>query len=145
MADEEQAKPASEEGKEGKEEEKDKLLKTLAKFIPAIEKPTYKQSFNTRLSWTGIALILYLVLSYITIFGVSAASYERFRFFEIVLGSRFGSLMTLGIGPIVTAGILLQVLVGSNKISWDMLKTETRSKFKTWSKLLAIILSFVEA
>ena len=84
MADEEQAKPASEEGKEGEEEkkeEKDKLLKTLAKFIPAIEKPTYKQSFNTRLSWTGIALILYLVLSYITIFGVSAASYERFRFF----------------------------------------------------------------
>jgi len=145
MADEEQAKPASEEGKEEKEEEKDKLLKTLAKFIPAIEKPTYKQSFNTRLSWTGIALILYLVLSYITIFGVSAASYERFRFFEIVLGSRFGSLMTLGIGPIVTAGILLQLLVGSKIISWDMSKSETRSKFQTWSKLLAIILSFVEA
>src|SRR3972149_982526 len=145
----EKAEHVEKEGKTEKEkedeEEEGNLLKKIARFIPAIEKPTYKQSFNTRLSWTGIALILYLVLSYITIFGVSAASYERFRFFEIVLGSRFGSLMTLGIGPIVTAGILLQLLVGSKIINWDMTKPETRSKFQTWSKLLAIILSFVEA
>src|SRR3989338_5584118 len=146
MADEETQQPKTEEKtEEEKEGEKDKLLKRIAKFIPAVEKPTYKESFNNRLMWTGIALVLYLVLSYITIFGVSAASYERFRFFEIVLGSRFGSLMTLGIGPIVTAGILLQLLVGSKIISWDMSKSETRSKFQTWSKLLAIILSFVEA
>lgn len=129
---------------EENEEEKDKLLKKIARFIPAIEKPTYKQSFNARLMWTGIALILYLVLSYITIFGVEKTSYERFRFYEIVLGSRFGSLMTLGIGPIVTAGILLQLLVGSKIVNWDMTKPDTRSKFQSWSKLLAIILSFVE-
>jgi len=61
------------------------------------------------------------------------------------LGSRFGSLMTLGIGPIVTAGILLQLLVGSKILNWDMTKSETRNKFQTWDKFLAIILAFVEA
>jgi preprotein translocase subunit SecY len=95
--------------------------------------------------WTGVALLLYLLLSYITVFGVSKTSYERFRFYEIVLGSRFGSLMTLGIGPIVTAGILLQLLVGSKILNWDMSKSETRNKFQTWDKFLAIILAVVEA
>ena len=127
------------------EEKKDELITKIAKYIPAVEKPTYKQSFNTRIMWTGAALLLYLLLSYITVYGVSKTSYERFRFFEIVLGSRFGSLMTLGIGPIVTAGILLQLLVGSKILNWDMSKSETRNKFQTWDKFLAIILAFVEA
>jgi preprotein translocase subunit SecY len=131
----------ADEEKEGKEE----FITKIAKYIPAVEKPTYKQGFNTRLMWTGVALLLYLLLSYITVFGVSSTSYERFRFYEIVLGSRFGSLMTLGIGPIVTAGILLQLLVGSKILNWDMTKPETRNKFQTWDKFLAIILAFVEA
>ena len=133
----------------GEEEEKepwmDRFLKSVSSYIPAIEKPTYKASFNTRLMWTGIALLLYLVLSNITVYGVAKSNYDRFRFFEIVLGSRFGSLMTLGIGPIVTAGILLQLLVGSKILDWDMNEPEVRSKFQTWNKLLAIILSFIEA
>jgi len=127
------------------EEQKEELITKVAKYIPAVEKPTYKQSFNTRLMWTGVALFLYLLLSYITVYGVSKTNYDRFRFFELVLGSRFGSLMTLGIGPIVTAGILLQLLVGSKILDWDMNKPETRNKFQTWNKFLAIILAFVEA
>jgi len=141
MADDEQQSTKD----EGEEEKKDTLINKIARFIPAVEKPTYKQGFNSRLMWTGIALVLYLILSYITVYGVAKTSYDRFRFYEIVLGSRFGSLMTLGIGPIVTAGILLQLLVGSKIINWDMSKPEVRSKFQTWSKLLAILLSFIEA
>jgi len=127
------------------EEKKEELITKIAKYIPSVEKPTYKAGFNTRLMWTGVALLLYLLLSYITVYGVSKTSYERFRFFEIVLGSRFGSLMTLGIGPIVTAGILLQLLVGSKILNWDMTKSETRNKFQTWDKFLAILLAFIEA
>lgn len=140
MADEEETGSEEEE----KEKKSQKLLTKLASYIPAVEKPTYKASFNTRLMWTGVALLLYFVLSNITVFGVQRANFQRFQFFEIVLGSRFGSLMTLGIGPIVTAGILLQLLVGSKIIDWDMTEPETRSKFQTWNKLMAIILSFVE-
>lgn len=127
------------------ETEKKDIMEKLARFLPAIEKPTYKQSFNTRLIWTGIALLLYLVLSYITVFGVSPGQYEQFRFFEIVLGSKFGSIMTLGIGPIVTAGIILQLLVGSKILNWDTTKPEYRRKFQTWDKVLAVAFCFIEA
>lgn len=127
------------------EPKKEEFITKIAKYIPSVEKPTYKQSFNTRLGWTGAALLLYLLLSYITVYGVSSTSYSKFSFYEIVLGSRFGSLMTLGIGPIVTAGILLQLLVGSKILNWDMSESETRNKFQTWNKFLAIMLSFIEA
>jgi len=118
----------------------------VVKYIPSVEKPTYKQTFNTRLKWTGIALLMYFILSAITVFGLDkAASFEQFRFFEIVLGSKFGSLMTLGIGPIVTAGIILQLLVGSKLIDWDTTKPEEREKFNMWNKFFAVALCFLEA
>jgi len=121
-------------------------ISKVTRYIPSVEKPTYKQTFNTRLKWTGIALLMYFVLSAITVFGIDkAASFEQFRFFEIVLGSKFGSLMTLGIGPIVTAGILLQLLVGSKIIDWDTTKPEEREKFNMWNKFLAVMLCFLEA
>ncbi len=125
--------------------EKTELISKIAKFLPSVEKPLYKQGFNERLKWTGTALLLYLALSYITVYGVSPTSYEQFRFFEIVLGSKFGSIMTLGIGPIVTAGIILQLLVGSKIINWDMSKPDSRKKFQTWNKTLAITFAFIES
>jgi preprotein translocase subunit SecY len=125
-------------------EEKTPLIDKIAKFLPSVVKPTYKQSFNKRLVWTGIALVAYLLLANVTAFGVQRSNNPQLTFLEIVLGSRFGSLMTLGIGPIVTAGILLQLLVGSKIVNWDMTKPESRAKFQTWDKFLAIALAFVE-
>ncbi|MEM7824916.1 MAG: hypothetical protein QXO27_02995 [Candidatus Aenigmatarchaeota archaeon] len=128
------------------EEGKKDFASRIVKLLPAISKPEYKQSLNQRLKWTGIALLLYLLLSWIIVYGVDvSASFQQFRFFEIVLGSKFGSLMTLGIGPIVTGGIIMQLLVGSKIINWDTTKPEGRRKFQTWNKFLAIVLAFVEA
>lgn len=120
-------------------------ISKIAGYVPSIRKPDYKQTFNARIKWTGIALLLYFILSSVTIYGIEKGNFEQFRFFEIVLGSKFGSLMTLGIGPIVTAGILLQLLVGSKIINWDTTKEEGRKKFQSWNKVLAVILCFAEA
>ncbi len=129
------------------EEEKKDFASRIVRLLPAISKPEYKQSLNARLKWTGIALFLFLLLSYITVYGISKdyQGSQQFRFFEIVLGSKFGSLMTLGIGPIVTGGIIMQLLVGSKIIKWDTTKPEGRKKFQTWNKLLALVLALVEA
>lgn len=121
-------------------------IEKISKFLPTVEKPTYKQNFNKRIMWTGIALILYFILSYITIYGVAETQELEFlRTIQLLLGAKFGSLMTLGIGPVVTAGILLQLLVGSKIINWDTSKPEGREKFQTWSKLLSIAFCFLTA
>jgi preprotein translocase subunit SecY len=130
------------------EEEKGKkdFVSKIARFLPSVEKPTYKQTFNARLKWTFFALLMYLVLSYVSVYGISKTSQlEALITLQTLLGAKFGSLMTLGIGPIVTGGIILQLLVGSKIINWDMNKPEGRKKFQTWNKLLAIIMCFVEA
>ena len=127
-------------------EEKKDFVSKIVRLLPAISKPEYKQGLNARLKWTGIALLLFLLLSWITVYGIDeSASFEQFKFFEIVLGSKFGSIMTLGIGPIVTGGIIMQLLVGSKILNWDTTKPEGRKKFQTWNKFLAVSLAFIEA
>ncbi|MEM7821198.1 MAG: preprotein translocase subunit SecY [Candidatus Aenigmatarchaeota archaeon] len=119
-------------------------IEKISKFLPAVEKPKYKQPLNKRIMWTGIALILYFLLSHITIYGIAKVpELEYLMTIQLLLGAKFGSLMTLGIGPIVTSGILLQLLIGSKIINWDMSKPESREKFQTWSKFLAILFCFL--
>lgn len=128
------------------EEEKPEFIRKVSKFIPSIGKPDYKQSLNSRLKWSGIALLCYFVLSHITAFGVlSGQQYSQYTYVQMVLGSKFGSLVTLGIGPIVTAGVVLQLLVGAKIIKWDTTKPEGRKKFQSWNKVMSIALCFIES
>ncbi|MEM7818642.1 MAG: preprotein translocase subunit SecY [Candidatus Aenigmatarchaeota archaeon] len=121
-------------------------IEKITRFLPSVQKPTYKQSFNKRIMWTLIALILYLTLSHIAVYGIaSTPQFEALVQIQTLLGAKFGSLLTLGIGPIVTSGIILQLLVGSKIINWDMTKPEGREKFQAWSKFLAVLFCFLEA
>jgi len=113
--------------------------------LPGITEPVRRLNFKDKLKWTGIILLLYFVMGQVSIYGVDPQSFEQFQFLAILLGSEFGSLVTLGIGPIVTAAIILQLLVGSKVIPWDMQTEKGKALFQGTQKLLAIVLSFVEA
>jgi len=123
------------------------LEENISKYLPTVRKPLFKVPFNQKLYWTGLVLVIYLILSQIRVFGIPNVPEvsSQLKFFEMVLASKIGSVVTLGIGPIVTAGILLQLLVGSKILNWDLTKQEYRKKFQVWNKLLAIIFSFLEA
>lgn len=121
------------------------MLEGIIKRLPGIQSPKSYLSFKSRLKWTAIILLLFLFLSQISIYGIAPLALERFQFYEIVLGSRIGTLMTLGIGPIVTASIILQLLVGSKIIGWDLKTQEGRAKFQGTQKLLTILFCFIEA
>ncbi|MFH1630843.1 MAG: hypothetical protein ABIA21_01300, partial [Candidatus Aenigmatarchaeota archaeon] len=70
---------------------------------------------------------------------------ETFAFYEMILGAKLGTIMTLGIGPIVTASIILQLLVGSKILPWNLSTPEGRSRFQGTQKLMVILFSIVEA
>jgi preprotein translocase subunit SecY len=128
------------------DEKKPEFVTKISKFIPSIGKPDYKQSLNSRLKWSGIALLCYFLLLHITVVGIQQSEYfKQLSYVQMVLGAKFGSLVTLGIGPIVTAGIILQLLVGSKIIKWDTTKPEGRKKFQSWNKILGFSLCFIEA
>jgi len=122
----------------------DKYIGFLKKF-PGVEDPVHRLDFRAKLKWTGAILLLYFALAQIRVFGIPADYESRFQFLEIILGSSFGSFMTLGIGPIVTASIILQLLVGSKVIPWDLTTDKGKILFQGTQKFLAVVFSFIEA
>jgi len=116
----------------------------LLNRLPGVMNPKSRLNFKERLKWTVLVLILFFAMGETPLYGVAQASSEYFRSISILLGSSFGTLGTLGIGPIVTASILLQVLVGSKILSWDLSSKAGRAKFQGTQKILTIIFCFLE-
>ncbi len=62
-----------------------------------------------------------------------------------ILASSRGTLMELGIGPIVTAGLVMQLLSGSQIIDVDFSNPEDRSLFTAAQKVLSVIMTVFQA
>ncbi|MBI4017621.1 MAG: preprotein translocase subunit SecY [Candidatus Aenigmarchaeota archaeon] len=114
-------------------------------WLPGIEKPVQRLNFKKRVMWTIAMLVAFFLMSEITVWGTADAARGRFAFLETVLGSTIGSLMTLGIGPIVTASIILQLLNGSGLIKMDTSTAQGRAIYQGTQKLLAVAFAFFEA
>jgi preprotein translocase SecY subunit len=121
------------------------LFKPIARIIPEIKAPERRVRFNEKIFWTALVLIIFLVMTEIHLFGIPATVEERLSALRVIFASARGTLMELGIGPIVTAGLILQLLVGSAMIDCDMSNPEDRSLFTTASKVFSIILTGVQA
>jgi len=121
------------------------FLASLSHILPGVKKPVNRLSFKQKLIWTGLVLLLYFVLGQIPVFGMSTTTLQFFQTYQVILGAAIGSLITLGIGPIVTASIILQLLVGSKIIPWDMNNPENRKKFQGLQKLLSFLFVIFES
>jgi preprotein translocase subunit SecY len=117
------------------------LTSKLSRYIPEVAGPKKKLSFNDKLKWTGLILLMYFVLLHIPLYGLGINALSQFESLSTILGASFGSLISLGIGPIVTASIVLQLLVGSGILNMDISKPEGRAKFQSLQKVF--ILAFV--
>jgi len=122
------------------------LFKPLARFFPDIKAPDRKVAFNEKVFWTAIALIIYFVMSQVPLYGVGQAGVsDPLGSLRVIFASNRGTLMELGIGPIVTAGLILQVLAGSKMVNIDMSNPEDRSMFTSASKILSVVMTIFEA
>lgn len=122
------------------------VLKEIIKNIPEVKKPEEKKvGFNTKLKWTLIVLGAFFILYNIPLYGLSSNAFQRFEFLAVVLGTDFGSVISLGIGPIVTSSIILQLLVGSGILSLDTKTEEGKRMFQGIQKLGVFFFIIFEA
>ena len=121
------------------------LFKPIGRVLPEIKKPERKVSFNEKIFWTGLVLVIFLVMTEIPLYGVAASASDQFSQLRVIFASNRGTLMELGIGPIVTAGLILQLLAGSSIIECDMSNSEDRGLFTTASKVFTIVLTGIQA
>jgi preprotein translocase SecY subunit len=122
------------------------LFKPFVRFFPDVKKPDRRVAFNEKLFWTAIVLVAYLVMSEVPLMGVGkGGAQDPLGALRVIFASNRGTLMELGIGPIVTAGLILQILSGSKMINVDMTSPEDRSLFTGASKVLAVLMTVFEA
>lgn len=122
------------------------FYKKLLQFIPEVKGPMKKTlSFKAKIKWTLFVLLVFFVLSAVPIFGLGPGALSQFEFLSVVLGASFGSIVTLGIGPIVTASIVLQLLNGAGIINFNTSTHEGKALFQGTQKLLTYFFIVIEA
>lgn len=126
-----------------------RLLQALApamNLLPEVQEPRTKPLFRDKIVWTGVTLFIYLICSQIPLYGVARTSgTDPFYWMRVILASNRGTLMELGISPIVTSGMVLQFLQGTRILDINMSLKEDQALFKGAQKLLSLIICVSEA
>jgi preprotein translocase subunit SecY len=122
------------------------MLDQIFQYLPEVTKTKYKLGFNEKLKWTLTVLFLYFLLGQIPLFGLDPAwTTDYFEAVRAIIAGHFGSIITLGIGPIVTAGIILQLLVGAELLPLDLSKAEDKKTFQGMQQGLTILVALFES
>jgi len=121
------------------------LVKPFLAVIPEVPKPGKKLEFEQRMMWTVVTLAIFLVCCQIPVFGIRPSkSSDPFYWMRVVLASNKGTLMEFGISPIVTSGLILQLLSGAKIIHVDDKNEEDRQLFNGANKLCSLVIILVE-
>ena len=108
--------------------------------------PVKRLGFKDKLKWTGITLIAFFILGEVALFGLQqGAGGDVFGELRTILASNFGTLITLGIGPIVMSSIIIQLLSGAGVLKFDMSTPNGKAEFLGAQKGLAIVFTVFEA
>jgi len=87
--------------------------------MPSVQRPEGHVPFRRKMYWTGGILVLYFFLTNVPLWGIEGVGDDFFGQFRSLLAGGQGTVLQLGIGPIVTASIVLQLLGGANLLGLD--------------------------
>ena len=125
------------------------FLRALSPFVrvmPEVKAPDREVSFREKVVWTAVVLIIFLIMSHMPLYGVDRTVGTDYLWaMRVILASTRGTLMELGIGPIVTAGLVMQLLSGSKIIDVDFGDPEDRALFTGGQKVIALFMTGFQA
>jgi len=106
------------------------LVRPVVGFLPEVEAPLKKQSFNDKMMWTAWTLFIYLICCQIPLYGmVKQEGADPLYWLRVILASNKGTIMELGMSPIITSGMIMQLLVGAKIIEVNMQSKEDRELY----------------
>merc|ERR1712061_864373 len=114
--------------------------------LPEGATPDRRIPFREKVLWTAISLFVFLVCCQIPLYGIQTnKSADPFYWMRVILASNRGTLMELGISPIITSGMVMQLLAGSRIIDVDQSLKEDRALFGGAQKLFGMLITMGEA
>ncbi|WP_336036532.1 preprotein translocase subunit SecY [Halobacterium yunchengense] len=112
--------------------------------MPAVQRPEGHVPFRRKMYWTLGVLVLYFFLTNVTLWGLdTGASNDLFGQFRSLLAGGQGTVLQLGIGPIVTGSIVLQLLGGANLLGLDTNDPRDQAIYQGLQKVLVIAMVFL--
>mmetsp|Transcript_6995 Transcript_6995/g.9381 ORF Transcript_6995/g.9381 Transcript_6995/m.9381 type:complete len:473 (+) Transcript_6995:127-1545(+) len=122
------------------------LIRPVMCILPEVQSTDRKVPFREKMLWTVVTLFIFLVCCQIPLYGIqSGKSSDPFYWMRVILASNRGTLMELGISPIVTSGLVMQLLAGSRIIEVNQGLREDRALFNGAQKLFGILITLGEA
>ncbi|KAB1200023.1 Protein transport protein Sec61 subunit alpha [Morella rubra] len=122
------------------------LVRPFLSFLPEVQNADRKIPFREKVIYTVISLFIFLVCSQLPLYGIhSTTGADPFYWMRVILASNRGTVMELGITPIVTSGLVMQLLAGSKIIEVDNSVREDRALLNGAQKLLGILIAVGEA
>ena len=92
------------------------LVKLCALVLPAIEIPEKKLSFKEKVTWSTMAVMVFLALGGFRLPGAQYPQNSPFYIYEAAVGAKRGTLLELGVAPLLMAHLILTVLVAGKKV-----------------------------
>lgn len=127
-------------------------LDPILERLLTVQRPKRPLPLSTRLMWTALAAVVYTLMTITPLWGIqrtaptgAVATIFYNPLVSTIFGSTFGTWAQLGIGPIVIAGIIMEILQFSNLLPFDLEDKRDRLRFSAFQKLLALILAAGEA
>jgi len=120
-------------------------ISSFYRWIPAVKDPVKPLTIKQKIFWSALVLVIFFIMGSVEVAGVAESATGFLEQLQIILASNIGTLITVGIGPIVLASIILQMLVGTKIIKLNLSDPAQRSVFTGLQKLLTIGLAFFEA
>lgn len=122
------------------------LFKPFEAYLPEVIAPQRKVPYNQKLIWTGVSLLIFLVLGQMPLYGiVSSETSDPLYWLRAMLASNRGTLMELGVSPIITSSMIFQFLQGTQLLQVDVQNKHDRELFQIAQKVCAIVLTFGQA
>ncbi|MCK5297727.1 MAG: preprotein translocase subunit SecY [Candidatus Heimdallarchaeota archaeon] len=124
-----------------------RIFKPFTHLTFEVKKPDRTVSFKEKSVWTIVCLVVYFIMISVPLYGIETVAGQADPFFAMraILASQRGTLGELGIGPIVTAGLIMQLLVGSQIIKVDFNNPEERALYTGAQKVLSVVMILFEA
>lgn len=121
-------------------------VKPLGDRLPAVKRPEGHVHFRTKMMWVIVVLVVYFIMTNVYIYGLDQSeSLDLFAQYRTIMAGASGTILQLGIGPIVTASIIMQLFVGAKIIKLDLTNKKDKACYQSVLKLLVIVMIVVEA
>lgn len=110
--------------------------------MPSVRRPEGHVPFKRKLAWTAGVLVLYFFLTNVFLYGADQGN-DLFGQFRSLLAGGQGTVLQLGIGPIVTASIVLQLLGGADLLGLDTDDPRDQILYQGLQKVLVVFMIFL--